>query len=648
MAHNGGRSQMNFGFIQSGREYAYINHLKTAQNWFYQSDNTPPLPSLLDANGYPTSLAGTIRTVFFIPTQTSRPGNWVVRWVGEGAIDYSGAHTVISGTFSNTVNGRCVITPTQAVDANLSLRILMGIASVNAANPITKLEFLHVDDEADLDAGQVFTRHFKDILGLINPGVLRFQNMTQTYGESMCSVWAHRRPVDYVFYHGYEARSSLYGGVTTNVGDDYSLAFGGFVLADKATVTLQFNATASSYLNPCTLNVNGTGAKAIRNRSGSAFASTEAPLADKFAILVYDENLNVWMKMGGDTALGNKGGLNNGAPIEHLVRLCNEVGAHPWFCLPHFSLDPATNYVTQLATYCKSALDSGLIPKLEPSNEVWNNASDFASTKYADNKAFAHWGGSTTNRHNWIGKVLSTMGQDISAVYGDDRTKYQVICGVQGATGASASSSNPRLASTNYIAPDAPLDGSNSNNGSAASNWATHVALACYWGTAVSAGDETTMATEYATASVARKAELVNEYVENNNLASWATLFGQWKTWANGFSQELTMYEGGWQTFYNSTAEIDALRVGTKIATSLTSLTLQNYNAFLAAGGLFPSCFMLAGYHQYTLAASNPWSILDPDSYQTVDRPQWDAIVTFNTTSASRRKGVGIPGAMAR
>jgi len=62
---------------------------------------------------------------------------------------------------------------------------------------------------------------------------------------------------------------------------------------------------------------------------------------------------------------------NHGVALEHMIELCNELGADPWFCMPHKADD---NYVTQFATTVLNNLDPGRKVYVEWSNEVWNSS----------------------------------------------------------------------------------------------------------------------------------------------------------------------------------------------------------------------------------------------------------------------------------
>ena len=67
-----------------------------------------------------------------------------------------------------------------------------------------------------------------------------------------------------------------------------------------------------------------------------------------------------------------------GVAVEYMVDLCNELGARPWFCMPHLADD---DYVRRFATIVKERLRPELSMYVEYSNEVWN--SDFPQAQWA-------------------------------------------------------------------------------------------------------------------------------------------------------------------------------------------------------------------------------------------------------------------------
>lgn len=78
---------------------------------------------------------------------------------------------------------------------------------------------------------------------------------------------------------------------------------------------------------------------------------------------------------------------NHGVPLEIMIRLANEVGADPWFNIPHLATD---DYIRQFATTVRDTLDSRLKAHVELSNEVWNW--QFAQAKWAEENGLARWG----------------------------------------------------------------------------------------------------------------------------------------------------------------------------------------------------------------------------------------------------------------
>jgi hypothetical protein len=156
-----------------------------------------------------------------------------------------------------------------------------------------------------------------------------------------------------------------------------------------------------------------------------------------YATFIYDASLNSWIGSGGAS-----GGINSGIPFEVILQLCNEMGMHPYFSLPPFALDPATDLATSLATYIQTNYQNGLapwmIPRFEPGNEVWNVIQPI--TNYCAAKSFANWetysqtGDALDNEY---GKWCSVLGQGLASVFGlaNLGTKYKVLSGSQYVSG---------------------------------------------------------------------------------------------------------------------------------------------------------------------------------------------------------------------
>jgi hypothetical protein len=403
-------------------------------------------------------------------------------------------------------------------------------------------------------------------------------------------------------------------------------------------VIVKFNASNNA---ACTLNVNGTGAINILSEySGPLSADGNSyPVGgtwQSIATLVYDATLNAWIKQGGDVAIGS-GGIDNGCPPELMVRLCAEVGAHPYFVTPPLAIDPATDFIPSLAAYCRDNSPPWMVPRFEGPNELWNFSGGFYQTGYANAKATAYgWG---ADFHNWYGKVMSVLGQAVSAAYNGNRTRYQVLCGVQTVLGLSAAgtaSCDPRLTSIKYLSQTAPAQAA--YNKSPASSWVTHVCIAVYYNPVEQGtSQEATDAANYAAAAgnPTQQMAIATAYANTANnpggLLQNANVYSQWKVWAERLSiQKMCSYEGGYSPDYSSSAQINQLRAASKQAPSLYNFTITNYNSFVGLSDStftaeFPSCFQFSGM----TPSNNAWSVLE-DIYQSPNPPQWNAIVVFN------------------
>lgn len=679
---NGGKSQVGVNFLQIANDFAFMNAVKGGQSWNYGDNSGFPDPTELDSNGYP--IAGSsiflshsgVRTVFYIPTQTERPGNYVVTWDGISNIGFTFTHvitptatftgsvasgiltagapsggtiqkgmiltgtgvssgtiigdqitgsagqagtyfvigTTTAGSTSMSVNGgsttgssatgnRYVLTP-----GATAYRVDMGFSA--ATQTPSNLKFFHVDDEAEINAGEILGKKFRQNWAFLNAGVIRFGDW-QYMNLNNSTTWATRKPVNYVFYDGQEYRASLWAGLTTNVGNAYTApltpsSWGGLV--DKAIVTVRFNAADTT--DAATLNVAGTGAIPVRNQWGSPTSASfnNRIGANAIGTLTYDATLGVWLKHGGTSS---PAGLNNGVPPEVMLTVATKLGAHPYVTTPYLAGDPLTDYMPSLATYYRDNAPSWMIPRYEGTNETWNFA--FFGSQYALNKSNAYWGAADVNQ--WYGKEISLLGQAISSVYSANRARYQVLAGVQTvfACGNSScsvdgtASSNPRLTSANWIASGPSQAGySNAAGVGEAYRWVTHVTMANYVqpsrayklqelkdGFAYSvtnAGNPTAQAVivdDYVSTLGGAAAIYNNAYV--TAAANFWYGWGQ-NNWGGSIKIPVAAYEGGYSPDYvpnNWTSPITGAAVTSGTTVDLTLATTENlrYNGGTALSG---------------------------------------------------------------
>ncbi len=73
---------------------------------------------------------------------------------------------------------------------------------------------------------------------------------------------------------------------------------------------------------------------------------------------------------------------SRGVALEYMIDLCNELGAVPWFCMPHLADD---NFVRNYALLVRDRLRQDLPIYVEWSNEAWNSI--FAQAKWVNKEA---------------------------------------------------------------------------------------------------------------------------------------------------------------------------------------------------------------------------------------------------------------------
>ena len=493
MPHNGAKIQTNGEGLFSGASWPFLNQMKCHGLWSNE-DNSRYDASFFDANGYPTTFPGGhtgVVVLIRIASQAERPGNYVIKWSGWSAsTNFSTSDgTYVSGD-SSGASGRRVITPT---NQDFYVRITGSLAS---PSPPRAISLCHIDDEAALTAGEWTTPRFRELMQEI--GIFRDLDWT-TANNATTVNWADRRPVTYSTYlMDYYPSAAMVPGVTSSTlgQDNYSIAFSGFSLVDGARAIITFDhALIGIGADTATLNVAGTGAKIIKNANGQ----TAYDLVAGYPInCVYDQSLNCWLTYSPEGGSG----ITNGVPPEVVLAVCAECGMHPWFVIPRYVCDRGTgqlptmtDFVTSLATYCRDNAPSWMIPHFETPNETWNSTN--YNTGYAWLKQAKR---SAENFDQWIGTVGSLIGQAVSAVYSNDRTKYRMIIGYHFDDPAPE-----RLDSTYYV----------SQGGSAAKNWATHICTANYYSNDVhNTVRMMTLAWEYQKPGVTapEKAALLNEY----------------------------------------------------------------------------------------------------------------------------------------
>lgn len=237
---NGGKSQIQSSDIGLGGDFPFINLLKLGTSWVATGATLPVNGSQLDSNGYPTALpsgASSVNTTIFVPTQTSRPGNYVLTWTGNGTILCSCNDTLVSGSKTSTTGtGRYVFSTT-------GNQFTVGIATIGSPY-ISNMALYHINDEPDYLAGKIFQAKFLSTVRQTGAGVYRFLDL-QNANFTNVSTWSTRKPLNYVYYAGGEFRSSFYTTISTS-GLAITGSLGAGNPTDRQTAQLQWAATINN------------------------------------------------------------------------------------------------------------------------------------------------------------------------------------------------------------------------------------------------------------------------------------------------------------------------------------------------------------------------------------------------------------------
>ncbi|WGW04468.1 calcium-binding protein [Tropicibacter oceani] len=104
-----------------------------------------------------------------------------------------------------------------------------------------------------------------------------------------------------------------------------------------------------------------------------------------------------------------------GVPAEVMIRLANQIGADPWFTMPHMADD---DYVRNFAALVKAQLDPELKAHVEYSNEVWNFI--FPQAGWSAAQAEALWGPSESGWMQFYGLRAAQVMDIWSDVFADE------------------------------------------------------------------------------------------------------------------------------------------------------------------------------------------------------------------------------------
>jgi hypothetical protein len=114
-----------------------------------------------------------------------------------------------------------------------------------------------------------------------------------------------------------------------------------------------------------------------------------------------------------------------GVPVEVMVRLSNEIGADPWFTLPHMADDA---YVRAFAGVVHDTLDPDLKVYAEWSNEVWNWL--FPQAAWARDRGVERWGEGDDHWMQYAGLRAAEVADIWTQVYSGESDRLVRVVGV--------------------------------------------------------------------------------------------------------------------------------------------------------------------------------------------------------------------------
>ncbi len=275
----------------------------------------------LDENGYVLTIpeGGITRISLFndLPAEAGIGGRYVFRFEGEGQFSLFG------GTIVESSEGRIVI------DIPDGATVGITILDVEEGNHLRDFELFREEHEAIYDAGAIFNPAY--IAEIEDFRVLRFLDWMGTTNSNIRN-FSDLASVDNAFY-----------GIPGNQALEYEIAGQLPDFIDSAELaSLPRGFIQPVYVDPI----------------------TREPLRDPVTneLILYPPDTGAFPD-----------GIPVGAPPEILIALANQVGADPWFNIPHLATD---EFVREFAEFIRDNLDPDLNIYVEYSNEVWNSGFD--------------------------------------------------------------------------------------------------------------------------------------------------------------------------------------------------------------------------------------------------------------------------------
>lgn len=411
---------------------------------------------------------------------------------------------------------------------------------------------------------------------------------------------------------------------------------GPFVTNCIGSGSLGISAGNRVYFSPM-VNINSTGYKPLLHVHcvvyGNQFAAgpnannTIPGGAANYMTVTYDAGLDTFIN-DADGNENNQAGLGAQWAPEMIAALANKTRTRPWIPWPRYAADISNNiastYATKQATFYKNALNPVVGPIFEPPNENWNTGSrgTFPSTWYFYAKNTLQSSVYADN-NDYYGSFVATAGPAISAVYGGDRSKYDLYVGFQGAVPPVKGGGGPdkKLQSPTYVANNCP----GTPTTCVAYNWVTQVGYAGYWGNAyINSEYMYGYGYVYANGSAAQQTAALDAYINGGStpqisanptgsIQSRVTSFLSYKTAyaGSGINFGLMQYEGSYDSGTPQGAPIslsDKTESVLSVATgATTTLTIKpSWQGYVTTDGTTATLHVTTGPSPGSIALSMP------------------------------------------
>jgi Ca2+-binding RTX toxin-like protein len=342
------------------------------------------------------------------------------------------------------------------------------------------------------------------------------------------------------------------------------------------------------------------------------------------------------------------GGGKSGTPISVMVDLANQIGADPWFNIPHQATD---DYIRQFAEYVRDNLDPGLTAYFEYSNEAWNFI--FSQASWTNETGLEFFTDVPEFRNDdypfseYYGYRSAEMMSIVQDVFGDgfEARTHGVLATQTRNTGVLY----PALAGAEYFA---------TNSGHTIDELFDSVAVTGYFDAGIGREATLPLIQQWIDESKARyeagledtpyqyfneqaainlrdqslQQQAVNDglitSMDGTSIQDLATIhFPENFALAEQYGLDLIQYEAGShvtaQGALSGDEEVFDFIVHLNDSPEMAQITLEMITAFRAAGGTLVNDFVLIGSHK----KSGSWGSLE---YAGDDSPIWDAWASYN------------------